>query len=211
MAPLLDNLEYCAMSEREFVESWSAAEKNLQAYALRLCRDRTQVEDLLQQTALNAWSARRRLASVKNVHAWLRVILRNCYYEFCRKRHVEEVEDPDGTIALNVAIAPSYEGEAEAEEASAALEILPKSLREPLTLVAVEGLSYVEASRICSCKLNTIRSRISRARERLVQTLDCSERARSRAPTRKRQRGEEAGEHSVNLFAGALRVAGAKG
>ena len=199
------------MSEREFVESWSSAEKYLRAFALRLCRDRTQVEDLLQQTALNAWCARRRLSSVKNVRAWLGVILRNCYYELLRRRHVEEVEDPDGTIALSAATAPSYEGEAEAEQASAALEVLPRNLREPLTLVAIEGLSYAEASRVCACKLNTIRSRISRARERLVQALDCAERVRSRSPTKRRRRGKERSEGSADFFAAELGMAAAKG
>jgi RNA polymerase sigma-70 factor, ECF subfamily len=159
------------LDEREFMEHWSAARQPLRSFALRLCRDRTQADDLMQQTALQAWTARNRLPSVNNVIAWFAVILRNCYYEVLRRRKYE-VADPDAVIAANVATAPAHELQIETEEMSAALRRLPAEQRRALTLVVFEGLSYAEAGRACGCKEGTIKSRIARARDRLNQALE---------------------------------------
>jgi DNA-directed RNA polymerase specialized sigma24 family protein len=40
------------------MDHWSAARQPLRSFALRLCRDQTQADDLMQQTALQAWTAR---------------------------------------------------------------------------------------------------------------------------------------------------------
>jgi RNA polymerase sigma-70 factor, ECF subfamily len=160
-----------ALSEREFVEHWSAALKPLRSFALRLCRDQTQADDLMQQTALQAWTARDRLPSVNNVRAWFVVILRNCHYEVVRRRKYE-VDDPDGVISDSVATGPAHELQIETEEMSAALRRLPAEQRWALTLVVFEGLSYAEAGRTCGCKEGTIKSRIARARDQLYQALE---------------------------------------
>jgi RNA polymerase sigma-70 factor (ECF subfamily) len=184
------------LTEREFIDHWSAAGEALRSYALWLCRDRTQADDLVQQTALQAWAARRHLAYPGKVKSWFLVILRNCHYDALKRRRYE-VEDPQGTYALSVATAPACEVEIEAEEVTASVQHLPDSLREPLTLVVFDGLSYTEASAVCSCKEGTIKSRIARARERLVHDLDCRERkSRER---RRRARGARsliAGSHA---------------
>ena len=159
------------LTEHEFMEHWSAARQRLRSFALRLSRDRTQAEDLLQQTALQAWSARDRLPSVNNVIAWFVVILRNCHYEVLRRRKYE-VNDPDGVIADSVAVAPAHELQIETDEMSAALRRLSAEQRRALTLVVFEGLSYAEAGRTCGCKEGTIKSRIARARDHLHHALN---------------------------------------
>ena len=154
-----------------FMEHWSAARQPLRSFALRLCGNQTQVDDLMQQTALQAWTARNRLPSINNVIGWFAVILRNCYYEVLRRRKYE-VDDPDGVIAESVATAPAHELQIETEEMSAALQRLPAEQRRALTLVVFEGLSYAEAGRTCGCKEGTIKSRIARARDQLYLALE---------------------------------------
>ncbi|MGH7017703.1 MAG: sigma factor-like helix-turn-helix DNA-binding protein, partial [Caulobacteraceae bacterium] len=41
-----------------------------------------------------------------------------------------------------------------------------------LMLVTAAGLSYEEASRICGCAIGTIKSRVNRARARLIKVMD---------------------------------------
>ena len=52
-----------------------------------------------------------------------------------------------------------------------ALGQLPDEQREAVLLVGAEGYSYEEAAEICGTKIGTIKSRVNRARRRLVELL----------------------------------------
>ena len=54
---------------------------------------------------------------------------------------------------------------------SQAIAALPDKLRTVVTLKDLEGLSYQEVGRILKCSVGTVKSRHSRARERLRATL----------------------------------------
>jgi RNA polymerase sigma-70 factor (ECF subfamily) len=54
----------------------------------------------------------------------------------------------------------------------AALQKLPDEHREALVLVGAAGLTYEEAAEICGCALGTIKSRVNRARARLVRIME---------------------------------------
>ena len=49
--------------------------------------------------------------------------------------------------------------------------------REALILVGAAGLSYEEAAEICGCALGTIKSRVNRARARLLKIMDAEDAA----------------------------------
>jgi len=49
--------------------------------------------------------------------------------------------------------------------------MLPTEQREVLTLIGASGLSYEEAAAICDVEIGTIKSRLSRARSKLVDLL----------------------------------------
>ena len=63
-------------------------------------------------------------------------------------------------------------------EVSVALQALPKDQRQALSHVTLGGLSYAETARLCSCKEGTIKSRVARARQRLVEAVNRACRAR---------------------------------
>jgi len=56
-----------------------------------------------------------------------------------------------------------------------ALQQLPPEHREALILVGAAGLSYEEAAEICGCALGTIKSRVNRARARLLKIMDAAD------------------------------------
>ena len=159
------------ITDREFTQVWTNALRSLNSYAFCLCRDRGLSEDLVQQTALQAWEARHHLRPDSNVRAWLFVILRNCHFALLR-RPKYEVEDPEGTLLENFAVHPTYYAESEVVDVSLALQVLPETQRQALTHIAIRGLSYMETARLCSCKEGTIKSRVARARQRLLQLVD---------------------------------------
>src|SRR5262249_42040940 len=54
----------------------------------------------------------------------------------------------------------------------AAIAALPPHYRDVLVLVELAERSYAEAAAICGCELNTVRSRLSRARSLIARWLD---------------------------------------
>ena len=56
----------------------------------------------------------------------------------------------------------------------AAIAALPPHYRDVLVLVELGERSYAEAAAICGCELNTVRSRLSRARALIARWLDAS-------------------------------------
>jgi RNA polymerase sigma-70 factor (ECF subfamily) len=82
----------------EFKAGLVAALPALRAFARSLSLDSHRADDLVQETALKAWSARDQFAHGTNLQAWLFTILRNTFFSDCRRTR-REVEDPEGQLA----------------------------------------------------------------------------------------------------------------
>jgi RNA polymerase sigma-70 factor (ECF subfamily) len=159
------------ITDREFTRVWTDTLRPLRSYALWLCRDRRMIDDLVQQTGLQAWEARHNLRPDSNVKAWLFVIMRNYRYAQLRRR-TREVEDPDGIFAENFPVEPGHHASNELDDVSAAFQKLSGKLQQALTHVVLGGLSYADTARLCSCKEGTIKSRVARAREQLFRAVN---------------------------------------
>ena len=142
----------------------------LRAFARSLCGDVTRADDLVQETLLKAWNHRDQYQAGTNLRAWLFTILRNQFYSEIRHRKFE-VADPEGVSTASLAVRPDHDVSLHLRDLQRALAELPEDQREALLLVTASGLSYEEAAEICECAVGTIKSRISRARDRLVAIL----------------------------------------
>ena len=147
-----------------------AAIPSLRAFAVSLSGNPDRADDLVQETLVKAWSNLASFTEGTNLSAWLFTILRNIYYSEFRKRR-REVPDPDGLIAGRLATAPEQTGHMDFMDFRAALAQLPPDQREALILVGASGMSYDEAAAVCGCAVGTMKSRVNRARNRLVQIL----------------------------------------
>ena len=143
---------------------------NLRAFAVSLCGNPDRADDLVQETLVKAWCNLSSFAEGTNLAAWLFTILRNIYYSEYRKRR-REVADSDGAIAARLATAPAQSGHMDFLDFSGALQKLPADQREALILIGASGLSYEEAAGVCNCAVGTMKSRVNRARNRLVELL----------------------------------------
>ena len=143
---------------------------NLRAFAVSLCGNPDRADDLVQETLVKAWSNLSSFAEGTNLAAWLFTILRNIYYSEYRKRR-REVADSDGAIAARLATAPAQSGHMDFLDFRTALQKLPVDQREALILIGASGLSYEEAAGVCNCAVGTMKSRVNRARNRLVELL----------------------------------------
>ena len=143
---------------------------NLRAFAVSLCGNPDRADDLVQETLVKAWSNLTSFSEGTNLAAWLFTILRNIYYSDYRKRR-REVADSDGAIAARLATAPAQTGHMDFLDFRSALQKLPPDQREALILIGASGLSYEEAAGVCGCAVGTMKSRVNRARNRLVELL----------------------------------------
>lgn len=142
----------------------------LRAFAFSLTYDLDRSDDLVQDTLVRAWTKAASFRRGTNLTAWLFTILRNLFYSEQRKRK-REVEDADGAHAARLASLPEQEVRMEMAQFQEALNLLPHSQREALILVGAQSFTYEEAAEICGVAVGTIKSRVSRARVRLIEAL----------------------------------------
>ena len=146
----------------------------LRAFAWSLSRNGSDADDLVQDTLIKAWTHREKFEPGTNLRAWLFTILRNTFYTTALRRK-REVPDPDGKHAATLHAAPSQDWAVALRGLQSALQQLPDEHREALILVGAAGLTYEEAADICGGALGTIKSRVNRARHRLLKIMDAVE------------------------------------
>src|ERR1700744_118827 len=146
----------------------------LRAFAWSLSHNSADADDLVQDTLIKAWTHRAKFEPGTNLRAWLFTILRNTYYTAVVRRR-REVSDENGKHAATLSAAPTQDWSVAMRSLQAALDRLPDEHREALILVGAVGLTYEEAAEICGCALGTIKSRVNRARARLLKIMDAED------------------------------------
>jgi len=164
-------------SAAELKKGLIAAIPKLRAFAVSLSGNSDRADDLVQETLTKALQNLGSFDVGSNLLAWLFTILRNTYYSEFRKRQ-REVPDADGTYTASLVTKPEQEYHVEFLDLHKALQALPADQREALILIGAIGMSYDEAANICHCAVGTVKSRVSRARQRLNNVLTLPPRSR---------------------------------
>ena len=146
----------------------------LRAFAWSLSHNASDADDLVQDTLIKAWTHKDKFEPGTNLRAWLFTILRNTYYTAVVRRR-REVRDETGKYAAQLSQSPTQDWSVAVRALQAALQQLPDEHREALVLVGAAGLSYEEAAEICNCALGTIKSRVNRARARLLKIMEADD------------------------------------
>ena len=146
----------------------------LRAFALSLCRNPTLADDLVQETVMKGWKSIDKFEVGTNMRAWLFTILRNTYYTSYTKSR-REVQDTDGVFGAQLSVKPDHDGRLAYSDFLVAFEQLPDEQREALTLVGASGFAYHEAAEMCGVATGTMKSRVNRARNALIELLDLSD------------------------------------
>jgi len=152
---------------------------SLYAYAMVLTRNRTEAEDLVQETYARALEAAGRLRENSNVKGWLFTILRNLWFNELRKRRrILMVDDPNDEVRVIDTLADDRRNahdilvsQEHSEAVHAALKHLPTEFREVILLREFQELSYQEIAEVLGCPAGTVMSRLGRARAKLRTLL----------------------------------------
>lgn len=157
--------------DRQFKAELLDALPHLRAFARGLCGRPDFADDLVQETAIKAWTARERFTPGTSMRAWTFTILRNHYLDELRRNRPQADYDPEVMERLLVMEA-NQEAPLHVSDVQRALQKLSPERREALLLVGAGGLTYEEAAQICQCALGTMKSRVARARAELAGILE---------------------------------------
>ncbi|MCJ2180313.1 sigma-70 family RNA polymerase sigma factor [Novosphingobium album (ex Hu et al. 2023)] len=144
---------------------------HLRAFARGLCGRPDFADDLVQETAVKAWTARERYQTGTNMRAWTFAILRNHYLsELRRSRRQTDLDD--GAAERMLVMDADQEAPLHLDDMEHALHQLAAERREAVLLVGASGFSYEEAAGIAGCPVGTMKSRVARARAELARILE---------------------------------------
>ncbi len=175
---MADQAEFAAQA-MEFMDALYSA-------ALRMTRNASDAEDLVQETYLRAYRGFGGFEQGTNLRAWLYRILTNTFintYRAKQRRPEEselgEVEDLYLYRRLGGLEASQRGRSAEDElmdlitdsEVKDAIEHLPEQFRLAVLLADVEGFSYKEIAEILDVPIGTVMSRLHRGRKALQKSL----------------------------------------
>ena len=145
---------------REFQDQLTAFLPKMRVWAMALTRNRAAAEDLVQDVALKALSARESFAPGTNFSAWVHRIMTNHFISGMRTRR--EYSDLDKMP--EVGIPAAQHDRTELRELNIAFQRLPREQKEALRMIGIEEQSYEEASGATGCAIGTLKSRVHRAR-----------------------------------------------
>lgn len=150
-------------------------------YALSLTRERSEAEDLTQDTFLQALRHWDQYRPGTNARAWLFTICRNLFLRQRERRAREEPTEAAELDALSTAAqaatAPSDAGRAlfdtpELDDViRKELDKLPEEYREVVVLSDLQDQSYADIAEVLGIPIGTVKSRLFRGRRLLQDAL----------------------------------------
>jgi RNA polymerase sigma-70 factor (ECF subfamily) len=155
---------------REAQRALDQARSRLYRVAYSWCHSAALADDLVQETLTKAIRKSGQLRDPKARDAWLFSILANCYRDhFRRQRETVDIEE------VEISLEETPESETSRAEIVGkvrnAIAQLPEGQRQVVTLVDLEGFSYVEVAQILDVPIGTVMSRLCRARNAMKTIL----------------------------------------
>ncbi len=169
-----------------FAEQAMKFAPQLYSAALRMTRNPSDAEDLVQEAFLRGYRSFGTFSEGTNLRAWLFRILTNAYINKYRAKQrrptetdLDDVEDlylyrrlgdMDAVFANRSAEDQLFEMFTD-DEVKQALEDLPENFRLPVLLADVEGFSYKEIAEMLDIPIGTVMSRLHRGRKNMQRAL----------------------------------------
>jgi RNA polymerase sigma-70 factor, ECF subfamily len=150
--------------------------------ALRMTRNPSDAEDLVQETMARAYVGMKNFTPGTNVRAWLYRILTNTFINSCRKRGREPAQTLRAEFEQLLDSRDGLGQRARSAESEAldrvgdsdvmqALMELPEGFRAAIYLADVEGYPYRDVAEMLEIPIGTVMSRLHRGRGKLRKKL----------------------------------------
>lgn len=161
-----------------FEQLMAAHEGRMYAVALRMCGNREDAQDCLQEAMLRVYRAMSSFKGQSSFSTWVYRITMNSCLDELRRRKSRTATSLDAM--LENGFAPSDESDTPEQNSlrneqrrvmERAIANLPEDMRAAVVLRDIQGCSYEEIAQALSANVGTIKSRISRGREKLRAAL----------------------------------------
>lgn len=161
-----------------FSDLMAMHEGRMYAVALRMCGNREDAQDCLQDAMIRIYRSIAGFKAQSSFSTWVYRITMNTCLDELRRRKVRGATSLDGL--LDSGWSPSDEDDVPEKHAIAseqrrmldqAIAELPEDMRAAVVLRDIQGFSYDEIAEALTANIGTVKSRISRGRERLRQIL----------------------------------------
>ena len=159
------------MTERTRIEVYL---RRLYGYAFSLAGAHHQAEDLVQECAVRALSAKNTPRDERAYRAWLFRILRNAFLDQTRHNKAAVSATDDEIFAPETEFWQGNERFITVLTVKLEMAKLPRRQREIIALIDIVGLSYAETAQLLDVPIGTVMSRISRARRILLDAIEFS-------------------------------------
>lgn len=152
-------------------------EGKMYAVALRMCANREDAQDCMQEAMIRAYRAIENFRFQSSFATWIYRITMNTCLDELRRRKTRQATSLDAMLDVgwSPASSDSPEGETLAgerkRELDKAIHSLPEDMRAAIILRDIQGYAYDEIAKILDVNVGTIKSRISRGREKLREIL----------------------------------------
>lgn len=144
----------------------------LQKFAMRLTRNKSDADDLVQSTCLRALEKSDYFQDGSNLFSWTSKIMYNLFVSGYRRKVKFETQYDSEAHLQKQCVKAAQDTNMEFADMQRAMNKLNADHRHTLFLVCIEGRTYQEVSEILKIPLGTVRSRLSRARTQLQVALD---------------------------------------
>lgn len=152
---------------------------NLRKFAMRLTKNASDADDLMQSTVLRALEKSEYYQDNTNLFSWSSKIMFNLFVsQYRHKKKFETQYDATPYLEQRTADA-SQEHATDLAIVRENMRKLSKEHREILVLVCINGLRYEEVAEMLKVPVGTVRSRLCRARRQLQTLLTESKKDRN--------------------------------
>jgi RNA polymerase sigma-70 factor, ECF subfamily len=153
-------------TDEQLAQLLQSLRPDLLRFAFWLSRDRPIAEDIVQETLLRAWRARKELRDTTSLRAWLLTIVRRENARLHERKQLPMVELDEVVSSQDVALALE-DSNPEIADLRRAMLALPDEYREPLVLQVLGGFSTGEIAHELSLTVPAVLTRLFRARNKL--------------------------------------------
>ena len=139
----------------------------IMSFAYRILHDRSEAEDVAQETFLRLWKEAARYEPRARVSTWLHRIAHNLCIDRMRRTRERPTEDADEERTSQEPGGLLDPAKSSRPQSNSALAALPERQRTAITLVHYQGLSNIEAAEVLEVKVDALESLLARGRRTL--------------------------------------------
>jgi RNA polymerase sigma-70 factor (ECF subfamily) len=143
----------------------------LHSVVFRITKDNEETKDIVQDVFISYYKNMNKFRNDSNLSTYLYRIAVNKSIDFVRKQKREKTELLGEDFSNNLNSKNEIDNLEIKIVVERALDKLPLSYRVPVMLLEYENKNYEEISKFLNLPLNTVKTRISRAREKLLKIL----------------------------------------